>query len=57
LLLSASTFTPSVTRAPIVPAVIAGWPMETPIGTGSGHRSRVLHTASPLVSQVAPRRA
>ena len=30
---------PSITRAPMVPAVILGWPVETPIGTGHGQRS------------------
>ncbi len=39
LLLRANTLPAALrTRAPMVPAVIAGWPVETPIGTGLGNR-------------------
>jgi hypothetical protein len=40
LLLSAKTLPAAfLTRAPIVPAVTAGWPTDTPIGTGLLQRS------------------
>ena len=45
---SAKTWAPSVTRAAMVPAVMAGCPIETPIGTGRGQRSKVSHTPSPF---------
>jgi len=35
---------PSATRAPNVPAVVAEWPVETPMGTGRGHLSAVVNT-------------
>ena len=65
LLLRAKTSVSSVTRAPMVPAVMAGCPVDTPMGTGTvkvfarvrlggwSHSSSCIR-AFPAASPVAP---